>query len=304
MAAAAPLLCFAFDSAASLHIPMKLTPVPPRTRAPKRNHLQHPSRQRGVTLIELMVGIAIGLLVVAVAMGAVMVSRGVSGTVSDASQIQQQAAYAFRVIGQQLRQAGSIRLDLASNKDDSQPIDPADVVAFETTFNTTTQTVSGLDSPGAGQFKLSVGYQNYTEPSFISALPVSLFRDCLGAQPSATIIRSQFVLTANELRCAGNDNVSQAVIRNVNAFTVSYLIQTDALTGMPQIRSVNAATAAADWSRVFGVEVCLDLMSEERVDLPAGSTYVNCDGNPTAFGGRLHMVFRNVYQLRSQGLAG
>ena len=112
------------------------------------------------------------------------------------------------------------------------------------------------------------------------------------------------MLTANELRCAGNDNVSQAVIRNVNAFTVNYLIQTDALTGMPRIRSVNAATAAADWSRVFGVEVCLDLMSEERVDVPAGSTYVNCNGTATAFGGRLHMVFRNVYQLRSQGLAG
>ena len=285
-----------------LHTDMKRTR--PTFTARSEHVVVGARRQRGATLIELLVGITIGLMTIAVAIGALLVSRGVSGTVSDASQIQQQAAYAFRVIGQQLRQAGSIRLDLASNKDDSQPIDPADVVAFETTFNTTTQTVSGLDSPGAGQFKLSVGYQNYTEPSFISALPVSLFRDCLGAQPSATIIRSQFVLTANELRCAGNDNVSQAVIRNVNAFTVSYLIQTDALTGMPQIRSVNAATAAADWSRVFGVEVCLDLMSEERVDLPAGSTYVNCDGNPTAFGGRLHMVFRNVYQLRSQGLAG
>ncbi|MFN4118453.1 PilW family protein [Acidovorax sp.] len=261
-------------------------------------------KHRGATLIELLVGITIGLMTIAVAVGALMVSRGVSGTVSDASQIQQQAAYAFRVIGQQLRQAGSIRLDLASNKDDSQPIDPADVVAFETTFDTLTQTVSGLDSPGAGEFKLSVGYQNYTEPSFNSALPVSFFRDCLGAQPSATIVRSQFVLTANELRCAGSDNVSQAVIRNVSGFTVNYLIQTSALTGMPQIRSVNAATAAADWSQVFGVEVCLDLMSDERVDVPAGSTYINCNGNATAFGGRLHMVFRNVYQLRSQGLAG
>ncbi|MFO1265272.1 MAG: prepilin-type N-terminal cleavage/methylation domain-containing protein, partial [Rhodoferax sp.] len=38
-----------------------------------------PTSQRGVTLIELMVGIAIGLLVIAVAMGALMVSRGVSG---------------------------------------------------------------------------------------------------------------------------------------------------------------------------------------------------------------------------------
>ena len=59
-----------------------------------------------------MVGIAIGLLVVAVAMGALMASRGISGTVSEATSMQQQAAYAFRVIGQQIRQAGSLELNL------------------------------------------------------------------------------------------------------------------------------------------------------------------------------------------------
>lgn len=58
-----------------------------------------------------MVGMAIGLLVVAVAMGALMVSRGISGTVSDASGIQQQGAYILRVIGQQLRQTGLLYLN-------------------------------------------------------------------------------------------------------------------------------------------------------------------------------------------------
>lgn len=61
------------------------------------------SFQRGMTLIELMVGLAIGLLTISVALGALMVSRGVSGTVTDASQLQQQASYAFRVMGQQIR---------------------------------------------------------------------------------------------------------------------------------------------------------------------------------------------------------
>ena len=54
-----------------------------------------------MTLVELLIGIAIGLLVVAVATGALMVSRGVTGSVSDASNIQQQAAYAMRLIGGQ-----------------------------------------------------------------------------------------------------------------------------------------------------------------------------------------------------------
>ena len=72
-------------------------------RKSKNKGPRSPAAQRGLSLIELMVGIAIGLLVVAVAMGALMASRGISGTVSEATSMQQQAAYAFRVIGQQHR---------------------------------------------------------------------------------------------------------------------------------------------------------------------------------------------------------
>ena len=86
----------------------------------------HNKLQHGVTLIELLVGIVIGLLTVAVAMGALMVSRGVTGSVSDSSMLQQQASYAFRVIGQQLRQAGSLRLNLASQKSEGAVIDMSD----------------------------------------------------------------------------------------------------------------------------------------------------------------------------------
>ena len=84
-------------------------------RVQKRLNSQAAHGQRGLSLLELMVGIAIGLLVVAVAMSALMVSRGVSGTVSDASTIQQQAAYAMRSIGMQLRQSGSLFLNFSPN---------------------------------------------------------------------------------------------------------------------------------------------------------------------------------------------
>ena len=79
-----------------------------RSRKLSQNLYRH---QRGLTLLELMVGVVIGLLVVAVATAALMVSRSVTGTVSDASQIQQQGAYAMRVIGNQLRQAGALYLN-------------------------------------------------------------------------------------------------------------------------------------------------------------------------------------------------
>ncbi len=262
-------------------------------------------RQRGATLIELMVGIAIGLMTIAVAIGTLMVSRGVSTSVSDATGLQGQASYAFRVIGQQLRQAGSIRLDLASNKIDGAAIDVEDVVAFQTVFDSQNNTINGLDTPTT----LTVGAQAFSEPSFQDASEPQLNRDCLRQKATLVAgtgdIRSRFTLSGQELMCLGSIGPAQPIIKNVAAFQVTYLIQENAILGSPTIRRVNAATAATDWTRVFGVEVCLELMGDERIDTKGAAAsdaqYINCAGNSLAYGNRIHMVFRNTYQLRGQG---
>ena len=125
--------------------------------------------QKGVTLIELMVGITLGLLVIATATGALMASRGISSTVSEATTLQQQASYAFRVIGQQIRQAGSMQLDLnpniaqisTSNANIAMiPVafDPPDLAGARPAFNRATSTLSGSTTPS-----FTVGYQNYFE---------------------------------------------------------------------------------------------------------------------------------------------
>jgi len=292
-----------------------------RRKAPITHSQQRP-RQRGVTLVELLVGITIGLLTIAVALGALVSSRGVSGTVSDASQLQQQAAYAFRVMSKQLRQAGSLRLNLAPQKPDAgATIDAAEPVAFETkatggdssTFDPAVNTISGLDSPSGSQYKLTVGYRNYTE--VVTSGTESMLRDCLGGQTGNAVIESRFVLntTTNELQCAGS-GAAQPITQNVANFQVRYMVQADpAPFGNPQIRYRTATeVGAGNWASVFGVEVCLVLYGTESIDMPAGSTYRDCDGTtnvdmttlaaPRAR--RMHMTFRNVYMLRSQGLAG
>ena len=290
-----------------------------------------PQTQRGVTLIELMVGITIGLLTVAVAMGALMVSRGISGTVSDASTIQQQAAYAMRVIGLQLRQAGSLRLNLdpGTSATESNYLIPA---AFEAAiaasgsdpgFNPATQSITGKHNPGDSEYALSVGYRNYTEPVFISASEASLHRNCLGESGTPSLIQSQFQLytpasdpARRELRCAGPASTAstptgpQAIINNVANFQVRYLLQDNAVPGASTIKSVDAS-GVTNWAQVQAVEVCLVLYGNESIDMPAGSTYTDCDGAAvymTTLTGsrtkRMHIAFRNTFQLRSQGLIG
>lgn len=307
--------------------------------SPKRQkHVKAPSRrqnrlhgQHGVGLIELMIGITIGLLTVAVALGALMVSRGVSGTVSDSTQLQQQAAYAFRVISQQLRQAGSLRLNMAPQlaPGSTVAIDIADPVAFETEvdgFNPGRDTIRGYDTPAVGEFKLATGYRNYPEALYGAAVDESMQRNCLGEQTNdnLNLIKSYFDLDTakNRLRCAGlapgssadpKPGKFQPFTENVANFQVRYLLQdaSSALAlGNPQISYVNATAVGTNWNRVQGVEVCLVLYGVESIDMPAGSSYTDCDGSTsvdmTTLTGtrakRMHIVFRNVYQLRSQGL--
>ncbi len=284
-----------------------------------------PQAQRGVTLIELMVGIAIGLLVVAVAMGALMVSRGISGTVTDASAIQQQGSYAMRLFGQQLRQAGAMRLNLNPGTvvTEAPYLAP---VAFETaavaassplfsySANMANQVITGTASPTA----LTVGFRRYTEPVFVSAAEQSLSRNCLGGPDDSTSTDERmesaftFDAAANRILCSGNGLPAQPVLQNVANFQVRYLLQDNTTTpGIPKFQSVDAA-GVTNWAQVQAVEVCLVLYGSEAIDLPAGSNYTDCDGTTavdmsTLIGTRarrMHVAFRNVFQLRSQGLIG
>ena len=285
-------------------------------RVQKRLNSQAAHGQRGLSLLELMVGIAIGLLVVAVAMSALMVSRGVSGTVSDASTIQQQAAYAMRSIGMQLRQSGSLFLNFSPNPGGVAAIDAyLTPVAFETkaesagpgsnAFDPTT------DSIGSTGGALNIGYRRYTEPVFTNATAISLVRNCLGvpADSSADMrVESVFQLVGTDLRCAGNNATAQPIVQNVANFQVRYLLQDNSTKGDSTIRRVLAAGVGSDWSRVQGVEVCLVLYGNEPIDLPSGSNYTDCDGSTQDMAAqtgnrarRMHMVFRNVFQLRSMG---
>ena len=268
------------------------------SRDKEQKHLKF---QAGLTLIELMIGLAVGLLVVAVATVSLLGSRSVTGAVSDISGIQQQAAYVMRTFGTQLRQAGSLYLDLGLDADGKGEITSA--TAFQLRGNSEQAiTEDSKKTPT----KYIVQYTGYEEPTFANAGPIS--RNCLGAPgsiPAGTTasIESIFTLNGTDLRC--ND---QPIAQNVAAFQVRYLLQgTD--QDDPTMLYTNSA-GVADWNRVQGVEVCLVLFGTERIDLPEGASYTGCDGstavNITTLAAprtnRMHYVFRNVFQLRSQGL--
>ena len=282
------------------------TPMQCKQRFPR---LSVARMQAGLTLVELMVAILIGMLVVGVAVAVLMASRGVSGTVSDATQLQQQASYAFRVLGQQIRQAGSMELDLDTEKapGSTTPLSAGAKVGFEVGYTQWDQIIDGIDAPNSTQFALTVGYQNYGEQQ-VDGTTASLLRDCLGQGGTPTggsypRIINRFAVRDGALVCNGATGSTQPIIRNVNDFRVQYYVQSDAAGGAPKLKKVNAADVT-QWAEVVAVEVCLDLVGDRAVDLPADSTYRNCAETDVSYGGRIHQVFRNVFQLRSQGVLG
>lgn len=288
--------------------------------------LQIPLRQSGVTLIELMVGLAIGLLVVAVAMGALMVSRGISGTVSDASGIQQQGAYILRVVSQQLRQTGSLYLN--PDPVGGNSTDVLSPVAFEIKADAVGSGNSFVQEEsltGAGT-TVTTAFRRYQDNVFVADNATSstigtdfLARNCVGAPGNSSTdqrVESTFAFdsTKNELQCGGNGTAAQPIAQNVAQFQVTYMVQaTDAAgnTTVQYTKGSDMPAAATDptWRRVQGVQVCLVLYGSEPIDMPAGSSYTDCAGtsvNMTTLTGerknRMHLLFRNTYQLRSQGL--
>lgn len=279
-----------------------------------------------MTLIELMVGLAIGLLVVAVAMGALMVSRGISGTVSDASGIQQQGAYILRVVSQQLRQTGSLYLN--PDPVGGNSTDVLSPVAFEIKADAVGSGNSFIQEEslsGAGT-SVTTAFRRYQDNVFLADNATSttigtdfLARNCVGAPGNSSTdqrVESIFTFdsTTNELQCGGNGTAAQPIAQNVAQFQVTYMVQTTDAAGNTTVQYVKGSdmpAAATDptWRRVQGVQVCLVLYGSEPIDMPAGSSYTDCAGtsvNMTTLTGerknRMHLLFRNTYQLRSQGL--
>ena len=290
------------------------------SRDKEQKHLKF---QAGLTLIELMIGLAVGLLVVAVATVSLLGSRSVTGAVSDISGIQQQAAYVMRTFGTQLRQAGSLYLDLGLDADGEGEITSA--TAFQLRGNGEQAiTEDRTKTP----IEYTIQYTGYEEPTFADAGPIS--RNCVGTPGAGKIsegatvtIGSIFTLRDTVLRCNGEviyysptkkteETNHQPIAENVANFQVRYLLQSNDAAN-PTTLYANADDVNNNWNQVQGVEVCLVLFGTERIDMPTDdpdlTSYTDCTKTKVDMTtltaprtNRMHYVFRNVFQLRSQGL--
>jgi type IV pilus assembly protein PilW len=275
----------------------------------KLAHLKLPAAQSGLSLMELMVGLTIGLLVSAAAMGTLMFMQSFSRESSDLARMQQDATLAFNTISRYVRSSGSV--NLTTNAQGAVSLVPL------TDFNGVDNNGIALDGISASQFRMASSLPNN---SGINGAQL----DCLGRTVSGPLLITQFDWNAanQELRCVGlmqgevlnTGGVSfQPIVANVAQFVVHYGLLTP--TGL-QYRSF---ANGLDWSQLVALRVCMVLTSQASipafrelyVSAPA-LAFQDCDASDALTidrntilndpQRRLHRTYRQTIQLRLSGL--
>lgn len=241
-------------------------------------------RPRGLALIDMLVGLALGAMVIVAALGALSMARQSSGSVGDLHQLHTQGAFALRVIGRHVRQAGA----LEPTQDPASGLHVFDDRLIG--FAGGSSLVAGSDGADAEPDTLSVSHQP-------AAASDAHRLDCLSeVVRTGERIDSTFFLRRGELRCRTTSK-NQALIGQVADFQVMYRVR----NALQETRRLNASqlTAQSLWRDVRAVEVCIDLKGDLPAAAAGNDSYRDCRGADVTRGGRQRLVLRQVFALRT-----
>lgn len=240
-------------------------------------------RQGGLSLVELMVAMTLGLTVMA-ALGYIFLGSRLSFVGNDASaRMQESGRFVLDVLERNIAEAGYV--DISANFTDSK-------VAFS---GTPVNGEDGVTSLKAGERLAGTDY-----------LTVSLETDadCLGNPIAAGTEASNafYIGTGNALMCDGSGDGAggQLLADGVEDMQLRYGIDVNNDGSVDIYKSLPASPA--EWSQVLLVQVCVLLRSTDNGVVDAAQTYRNCAGaDVTATDRRLRRAFTASFSLRNRG---
>ncbi len=236
-------------------------------------------------LLEMITGLLIGLMVTLAALGTLAFLQSSSAMQGETFRLQQRVDVAMQAIGQQLRQAGAVELQAVQN---------GTAVSFSNAFDS--HAVRGEDGARGTSDTLMTSYQDGGDA-----------RDCLGNRPDAAQagirVDSRFSVAAGTLRCLGAHRATgnQTIVDRVEDFQVDYGLRTDTAAG-PRFQFMDAAAVGVAWSEVRAVRVCLQIVSERNLQMPAADAQRDCQGRVLRRDGHLRRVTWATFSLRNAPL--
>jgi type IV pilus assembly protein PilW len=243
--------------------------------------------QAGLTLLELLISLSLGLLLLT-GIGTIYVGSNQTYRVQEQNaRIQESGRYALEVIGRSLRQAGYWNI----------PISP---VALQTAFGGTP--INGANGAGTAADSVTVQYDG-----------VAGSRDCEGTNITTAmlpvVVQDTIQLDAAnfELECESNvdgtvANDPQPLVSNVE--DLQFLYGIDATGDQSADRYV---AAPGNWNQVVSVRACVLIRSEEQGITTSAQSFLNCTsalagtGTLTAAAdSRLRRTFMATFNLRNR----
>lgn len=262
-----------------------------------------PAKFRGVSLIEVMISLVIGLVIV----GAVLVSMigsGKAGRYQAAyGQMNEDAQLALSILSRDLQMAGYSQPTALTSSGGATP-------TFNLTFGNlgTSTFVIGCDTGFASATAATVACGTATTPAFEVAyeadtrntVPAGVTNtpsDCLGNAITVGppyVARNRYFISIGaagrpELNCASNNAAStaQPLIENIEGMKIWYGVSVAAnpkqvvrYVTATDIANLGAVAAGAEWGRVISVRICLLVRSADPVLTAGGEdilTYQDCN---------------------------
>jgi type IV pilus assembly protein PilW len=250
--------------------------------------MSHPDKrqqvQRGFTMVELLIGMALSLLVIAAATTAYGTSKQTWSVMAAADAVHANARIALRNIREQSWAAGAAYLKATSNSDSRFSAE-----------------VSGNEEPGQAAIA-GVNGSKYVESLTLGHWHAIDDIDCQGnASSTHSTVSNHYKLNTNkELTCKDlnlNNSTYQALAEGVEDFQLRYA-EAHPVAQTVQWKTANQVTAM---SQVIAIEVCLVVASINTVNHTKPSTInTGCQGEALASDGRVRRTFKRVMALRNR----
>lgn len=290
--------------------------------------------QSGMTLIELMVGMIIGLIIIGAATAVFLAANSIGRSHDVGARLLEDGAFAATKLTRGIQRAGYVDVfsgtgrfrqsfdDEVNNviaREDSLRRDAfglryGNVTGSNTAIfgcDNSTFNVNGSCANGGTSSALAIAYQTNI-PANSSDLSPSVttsvtggsgWADCNGSVPPANtqfVVNRYFVNNANQLMCLGNGSVTpRQIAANVAQFQVLYGVAVGANDKRVSILTASQVSAQNVWHMVVQVELCLVMIGAPNTDNNPSSMN-NCNGaNVVTNDGRMRKTFRSVVSLRN-----
>jgi type IV pilus assembly protein PilW len=236
------------------------------------------NRAAGLSLVEMMVALSIGLLLT-VSVGSILSgSLQIFRVQGENARIQESSRYLMDMLGRQITQAGYVAISS---------------VYTDTKLAFAGSPVNGEHGVVATRTSERKNGSDYLAVSFDAST------DCHGNVAGSGTVQNEFYLNANEeLVCASGGGAPEVLADGVENFQVLYGVDADGDYSVERY-----VAQPGDWGQVRTVRVCVVSRAFSRGTSPAAQQYQDCSGvTQTAPDTRLRRVLAATFQLRNRGL--